>query len=212
MGGEGGIPSNFSKGPVHRAMDAQLNYRENGVFVKRGEILRLLKNPENRYADMLKTVFQAPTYPAEYVAAHWYNPDPEAPGTWWKEKQPIEPIIRQSLIHAIELAEELPIDSYWAPIGNREVHPNNYHKDVFRTDEFPFEVVLSRGAHQLTRVIITPPSPRPRNTQLYTTPAAIWVVNHRYESRPIGHTTTSGDVAMTQLYEQSGFPSGGYPN
>ncbi len=210
MGGEGGIPSNFSKGPVHSAIDAQLNYQENGVFVKRDEILRLLKSPDIRYADMLKTVFQAPTYPAEYVAAHWFNPDVNAPGTWWKEKQPIEPVIRESLIQAIELAEDLPIDSYWAPIGNREVHPNNFHRGVFRTDEYPFEVILSRGKYQLTRVIITPPSPRPRNTDLYTTPVDIWVVKSRYEIRPIGQTTANGDVAVTQLYEQSGFPSGGY--
>ncbi len=79
-----------------------------------------------------------------------------------------------------------------------------------RTDEYPFEVILSRGKYQLTRAIITPPSPRPRNTDLYTTPVDIWVVKSRYEIRPIGQTTANGDVAVTQLYEQSGFPSGGY--
>ncbi|WP_089937774.1 hypothetical protein [Candidatus Entotheonella palauensis] len=133
-----GMPANFSKGPVHKAMDEQLNARDDaGKFTKRHEILNLLSNPDNHYVDLLKTVFQVPSGVADYIGEHWYNADPNALQTWWKEKQPIEPIVRQSLICAIELAGDLPIDSYWVPIGNRSVHPNKYHRGVFRADEFP---------------------------------------------------------------------------
>ncbi len=212
MGYEG-ISANFAKGPVHKAMDAQLNYKdENGEYAKRSEILNLLSNEDNKYIDLLKTVFQVPIGAADYVAEHWYNPNPDARQTWWKEKQPIEPIIRQSLIYAIKMAKDLPIDSCWLPIGNREVHPNNYSRGVFRTDEFPFEVVLVRGDYQLTRLIITPPSPRPLRLELYTQPIDVWVVKSRYDLRPSGQTQTFGETAVTQLYEPPDMPRGGYDN
>ncbi|ETW92626.1 MAG: hypothetical protein ETSY1_42835 [Candidatus Entotheonella factor] len=139
-----------------------------------------------------------------YLGEHWYNADSNASQTWWKEKQPIEPIIRQSLICAIELAGDLPIDSYWVPIGNRSVHPNKYHRGVFRADEYPFEVVLSRGEWQLTRLIITPPSPRPLRMERYIQPTDIWIVQDRDEPFPKGGTKIFEEVgvAMTQLYEQ----------
>ncbi len=212
MGYEG-IPSNFSKGPVHQAVDAQLNYKdENGNYAKRSEILNLLSNEDNNYIDLLKTVFQVPTGAADYVAEHWFNPNPDARQTWWKEKQPLEPIIRRGLICAIEMAEDLPIESCWIPIGNREVHPNNYEWGVFRTDEYPFEVILVRGDYQLSRIIVTPPSPRPMRLEMYTQPTDVWVVKSRYDLRPAGRTQTFGKASVTQLYERPDAPPGNYNN
>ena len=39
-----GIPGNISKGPAHIAIDAQLNYQEDGMFVRRPAIRAALAN------------------------------------------------------------------------------------------------------------------------------------------------------------------------
>jgi hypothetical protein len=83
---------------------------------------------------------------ADYVLEYWFNqpqpPDNEQYG-YWQAYQPIEPIIRQGLIEAIDLARHLPIDSYW-----------------FNGAE-TVEVYLTRSPQQVTRITATPPSPAP---------------------------------------------------
>ncbi len=119
IGGSGGAPSNINKGPGHVAIDYQLNYQEEGRYVRRSAIRAALANPTNDYVDLLRSVFHVPETVIRYVAYHWYYPDINAPQVWWKDKQPVAPIFRQSLIEAIDLAGDLPIDTYWLPIGYR---------------------------------------------------------------------------------------------
>jgi hypothetical protein len=172
MGGEG-VATTIAKGPVHIAMDAQLNYWEDkGGFVNRPKILEALQS-SRLYADLLKDpdIFNVPPAYADYVVEYWYSPD--HPKVWWQDKQPVAPIVRQSLIKAIELAttpdpknptQGLPIDSYWLP------------SSVIAGGPHPFEVIITRSLWQVTRLILTPPSPRPQNFGLLTDVADIWVV------------------------------------
>lgn len=204
MSGEGGIPSNIAKGPVHVAMDAVLNYQEYGQFVKRDEIRAKVSDPDNNYIDLLRELFRVPGPVVDYVAEHWYNSDLNSPLTWWKDKQPIEPTIRHSIIEAIDLAKELPIDTYWLPVGNRNVHPDHYMSGTYLTDQYPFEIILTPSKYQLTRIILTPPSPRPRERTLrrFTQPSNIWVINRSTDLQSWGETKTVGQIAITQLLEQ----------
>ena len=123
---------------------------------------------------------------------------------WWRDKQPVEPLFRQSIIEAIDLAANLPIDSYWMPMGQRNVDREYVPDGIYRPDEYPFEVILTRSATQLTRLIVTPPVPRPRDTERFTEPSNIWVVKQRREVLPLGERRIEGDLAVIRLYEPGG--------
>ncbi len=203
MGGQGSIPGNISKGPGHVAIDQQLNYQEDGRFVRRPDIREALANPDHDYVDLLRTLFQVPEGVVQYVSYYWYNPDITAPQVWWKDKQPITPIIRQSLIEAIDLAEGLFIDSYWMPIGYRNVDRVYVPLGIYRPDEYPFEVILTISEQQLTWLILTSPTPRPRDVEeRFTEPSDIWVVKASRDPLPPGETRTEGEVAVINLYEE----------
>lgn len=203
MGGEG-IASNLFKGPINKAFDAQLNYQDNGRYVNREIIRNALADPTNDFVDILRDLFKVPDVVTDYVAQHWYNRNTASELAWWKDKQPIEPIMRQSTIEAIDLAQDLPIDSYWSAIGNRDVHPNNYPTGTYRPDEYSFEVILVRSDVQLTRIILTPPSPRMLNPDALTQLSNIWVIKDSNEPQPVGDTRTTNGISTTQLYEYSG--------
>lgn len=89
--------------------------------MRREAIRAALADPANKYVDLLRSVFGVPERNVRYVSRYWYPEDYTAPQTWWKDKQLVEPIFRQSQIEAIDLADDLPIDSYWMPIGQRHV-------------------------------------------------------------------------------------------
>ena len=78
MAGEG-LTGNMSKGPGHIAIDAQLNYQENGVFVRRPAIRAALANPANKYVDLMHSVFHVPPAVIRYVSTHWIPEDITAP-------------------------------------------------------------------------------------------------------------------------------------
>ncbi|ETW98945.1 MAG: hypothetical protein ETSY1_16805 [Candidatus Entotheonella factor] len=200
---DNGVPANISKGPGHVAIDAELNYQEEGKYVRRPAIRAALENQGNSYLDLLRSVFKVPELIIEYVERHWYPEDITAPAVWWKDKQPIEPLFRQSLIEAIDLAGDLPIDSYWMPIGTRNVDWRHVPLGIYRPDEYPFEIIMTKSERQLTRLIVTPPSPRPQNVEArYTQPADIWVVKSKREVLPFGETRfEANDVAVTRLKE-----------
>ncbi len=113
----------------------------------------------------------------------------------------MEPLFRQSLIEAIDLAGDLPIDSYWMPIGNRNVDRDHVPEGIYRPDEYPFEVILAKSDFQLTRLIVTPPIPRPRDTERFTEDSNIWVVKHLREVLPIGKKRVEGDMVVINLAE-----------
>ena len=200
--GDQGIPANISQGPGHAAMDAVLNYQENGEYVRRPAIRAALANQANDYIDLLRSVFHVPEYIIQYLSTHWYNRDLNAPALWWKDKQPIEPIVRQSVIEAIDVAGDLPIDSYWMPIGSRNVDWRHVPLGIYRTDEYPFEIIMTKSDRQLTRVMLSPPAPVPyRVEERYTEPANIWVVKSTREVQPYGETRIEDGIAVTRLKE-----------
>lgn len=204
-----GIPANISKGPGHVAIDFELNYQKNGEYVRRPAIRDALANPDNEYVDLLRSVFHVPEWVIRYVQTHWYNPDITAPEVWWKDKQPIEPVFRQSLIEAIDVAGDLPIDSYWITVGHRNVDWRYVPPGIYRTDEYPFEIVLMKSETQLTRLIITPPSPRAVNVEeRFTKLSDVWVVKSTREPLPHGNTRIQDGLAVVNLYEQPYTPQG----
>ncbi len=197
-----GIPSNISKGPGHVAIDDALNYQENGEYIRRPAIRAALVNPDNTYLHLLGSVFKVPESVITYVEKHWYPEDITAPQVWWKDKQPIEPLFRQSLIEAIDLAGDLPIDSYWMPIGSRNVDWRNVPLDTYRPDEYPFEIIMAKSEKQLTRMIVTPPCPVAQNVrEKYTALSNIWVVKAKRDVQPFGETRFEDDTAVTRLKE-----------
>ncbi len=204
MASDGSTTANINKGPGHVAIDEQLNHQEGGRYVRRTAIREALSNPQNQYVDLLRSVFRVPEDIIRYTAKYWYPEDIMAPHVWWKDKQPVEPLFRQSLIEAIDLAGDLPIDSYWMPIGQRNVDRDYVPQGIYRPDEYPFEVILTKSNYQLTRLIVTPPVPRPRDTERFTEPSNIWVVKQRREVLPVGERRIEGDLAVINLYEPRG--------
>lgn len=206
MASEGTTTAIISQGPGTKAVDDALNYQEDGVYVRRPAIRAALANPQNKYVDLLRSVFNVPEANVRYVSYYWYPEDITAPQAWWKDKQPVEPIFRQSLIEAIDLAGDLPIDSYWMPIGQRNVDRDYVPQGIYRPDEYPFEAILTRSETQLTRLIVTPPIPRPRDPEeRFTEPSNIWIVKQRREVLPLGETRFEGDLAVINLYEPRGY-------
>jgi hypothetical protein len=158
----GGISGHISKGIVHTKVDKVLNHRSGNVFDKRQNFRNHLDNAHdwNSYLAMLQdqTVMGQDfllSDEARYLRDHWYN-DTD-PDVWWQWLQPIYPILRRGLLKAIFTADidpttanpnnprnpPLPIDSYWLPGGNQVA------------------VLVTASPQQVTRLIITPPSPAP---------------------------------------------------
>jgi hypothetical protein len=97
------------------------------------------------------------------------------------------------------------------PIGSRNVDRDYVPLGIYRPDDYPFEVILTKSDAQLTRLIVTPPIPRPRDTERFTEPAKIWVVKQRREVLPIGDRRLEGDLAVIRLYEPQGGGEDRYP-
>lgn len=68
----------------------------------------------------------------------WFDPT-----GWWPTQQPIEPILRQALIKALQLVvkHEIPMDSYWICAGG------------------DFEAYVAKSGQQVTLMLLTPPPP-----------------------------------------------------
>ena len=64
------------------------------------------------------------------------------------------------------------------PIGTRNV--NRYYVPEYgpyRSDEYPFEVIMTISENQLTRIFLTPPVPyNPNSAEVYTEPSNIYVM------------------------------------
>jgi hypothetical protein len=143
----GGISGQISKGIVHQKVDHALNHGFRAAFLAR---LKTATTSDS-YLDMLKdqnVMGQANVLRPEeaaYLQNTWYNQDPTK--GWWWQAQPIYPILRQGLLKAIHQANQaglsLPIDSYWLPVATGDL----------------VAVLVAVGERQVTRLIITPPSP-----------------------------------------------------
>jgi hypothetical protein len=74
---------------------------------------------------------------AQHFSEHWL-------GQWWPEHQPVETVLRAGLVEAIGQARdaELPLQTI-----------------VVSGALDAFEVVVIRGRHQVTMLLVTPPPP-----------------------------------------------------
>jgi hypothetical protein len=171
-----GMSAHISKGPVHRAVDWVVNHQNrDGEFDLRQRFLDDLGSNQD-YLDLLKealSVFlRAEGLPSQwadkraefltnYLAEYWY-------GSWWPQHQPVMPLVRAGLIKAINVANlvkpQLPLESQWVAAGPHD-HP-----------ESAFEVIVSRGDHQVTRLLLTPEPPMHADPRFLEELADIWVV------------------------------------
>jgi hypothetical protein len=156
--GEGIINAkkNLVKGTVNIKIDALVNHQDKaGGFDKRDEFLQALNYWAEPFLDILERYEVVNRKEADYLREYWHDPNWADPNSecWWREKQPIEPIIRQGLITAIDVATRdpdtgakrakgLPIDSYWIYSGYNQL-----------------EVIVTWSDYQVTRMILTPPAP-----------------------------------------------------
>ncbi len=164
-------PGDISKGTIQDKLDKLCNDPS-----KRDALLDDLRKSPEGYVDilvkhMLRTSYELESYEVSYLRTMWFNKV-----GYWKNHQPIEPIYRQGMIKAIEVATQdeqgknraqaLPIDSYWICDGNR------------------VQVFVICNDRQVTRINLTPP-PDPDRAKVdpskLTDMAPMWVVK---PSRP----------------------------
>lgn len=171
-----GMSAHISKGPVHRAVDWVVNHQnKDGEFDMRQRFLDDLES-SREYLDILNEALRSflrkeglPSQWADkradfltgYLADYWY-------GAWWPQHQPVMPLVRVGLIKAIHVANmgkpQLPIESHWIAAG----HPES--------PASPFEVMVSRGDQQVTRLLLTPETPMAADLRLLEESADIWIV------------------------------------
>ena len=164
-----GITGHVSKGPIHTKVDALVNRRDgNDAFDKRAAFLDAITNhasTSDAYLQILRTQAGVSPEESDYLAKIWYN---TGPGGWWPQVQPIYPVLQQGLIKALEEAgQDRLLDSYWMPVGADTV----------------IETIIVKSAVQVTRIIVTPQSPRtPRHRN---TPAPMWVTRPRASAQEV---------------------------
>ena len=188
-----GIVGHISKGPIHAKVDALVNHRDaKGQFDQRATFLDALINRANTPEDYLRILqTQAHVTPdeASYLGLRWYNTGKDG---FFPQVQPIYGVIRQGLIKALqEAGQHLALDSYWVAVAGDSV----------------FETIVVKSAVQVTRLIVTPISPRTPRTR--SKPAPMWVVKRKTsasEVRGFGPDdevveSVQGDVVTWQRLE-----------
>lgn len=178
-----GIAGHVSKGPIHTKVDALVNHKDSkGQFDKRAAFLDAIINRANTpdaYRQILETQAEVTREESDYLRDIWYN---EGPRRWWPEVQPIYPVLRQGLIKALqEAGQHLVLDSYWMPIAGDSV----------------IETIIVKSAVQVTRIVVTPASPRtPRRR---STPAPMWAVKPKTSAEQVaGFGPDDEDVESVQ--------------
>jgi hypothetical protein len=157
-----GIVGHISKGPIHAKVDALVNHRDaKGQFDRRAAFLRALideADTSDAYRRILETQAGVTTGESSYLRDTWYG----TTGGFFPQLQPIYPVVRQGLIKALqEAGQHLALDSYWVAVAGDSV----------------FETIVVKSAVQVTRLIVTPISPRTPRTR--NTPAPMWVVKRK---------------------------------
>jgi hypothetical protein len=183
MSGDGAFV-NLTKGPVHTAIEVCVNDPAN-YYDKRQrllEALKALKPPEQEHIPdflvAITEIAEVTDAAAYYLKNHWF--------TWWSTKQFQEPILRLGIIHAIEVANSapekiLPIDFLWLNIGKQTFQGRNVSIELY-----PFETYVIRSPHQVTCLLVTPPTPRPTQEEEYLKAVVpgenFWVVRDSTDS------------------------------
>ncbi len=145
-------PGRMIKGFLHKKVEQLVN----GHPDARLKFRAALEDQTRDYLQILVDYAVVTQEQAARLRRTWFSPN-----GWWQAYQPVEPIVRQSLIKALGLAIErnLPIDSYWQSDGDR------------------VGVIVTCSDYQVTRLIVTPPSPvPPGNPTQATAKVPIWIV------------------------------------
>jgi hypothetical protein len=145
-------PGRMIKGFLHKKVEQLVN----GNPDARLKFRAALEDQTRDYLQILMDYAVVTQAQADRLRRTWYSSS-----GWWQAYQPVEPVVRQSLIKALDLAIErnLPIDSYWQSDGDRVA------------------VIVTCSDHQVTRLIVTPASPAPpANPTQPTTKVPIWIV------------------------------------
>lgn len=169
-----GVPSEvISKGSGLVKVDAQLNNPAG-----RQELLHKLSDlPPDQdrteaYLAILQTVCNFTPGETNYLRRWWFSPQ-----GFWPNQYPVEPVIRRYMIKAIEVAGDLPIDTYWLTVGTE------------------FRMIITKSAWQITRMMITPEPDalsllrygKEYNVEiLHQTAVPIWIIRRDYQ----GHIRT----------------------
>lgn len=153
-----------------------------GQFQKRLAALKALPPyPAGNLATYAERAGVLTPQQAWHMRAHWFNDpdgngsnDPDGPG-WWKAIQPIEPILREGLITAIEVAlcdfntfpppprlRPLPIVFYWVCHPGHESRKHNKKAREAFVEE-GIEVDIGWSDQEVTFIFHTP-DPEPDNT------------------------------------------------
>jgi hypothetical protein len=171
-----GMSAHLSKGPVHRAVDWAVNHQNrDGEFDMRQRFLDDLESNRD-YLDILndalRSFLRAEGVPPQwadkradfltsYLAEYWY-------GAWWPQHQPVMPLVRVGLIKAINVANmvkpQLPIESQWIAAGPAD------------SPASPFEMIVSRGDQQVTRLLLTPETPMAADPRFLEELADVWII------------------------------------
>ena len=135
----------ISKGLIQRAIEKVANNKE-----LRDDFLQALKvnNPMSDWIKFLRDKAEIEGTVEEYFRTKWLH--------FWSDSFPVEAIVRQSLIEAIELAKNrsereghfVDLDCYW----------------IWTNDQSRFEVLITVNARQVTRIVLTPPPPTTPNS------------------------------------------------
>jgi hypothetical protein len=163
-----GLGGHVTKGRVHLLFDRYVNEQK----AKRKALLDGLRAADtpDKYVGILRDVVGVKAAQTRYLTDTWYN---TGAGGLWSKLQPIYPILRRGLIKALEEAgDTLPLESYWTTTGTQ------------------VEVMVMRSAHQVTRVIVTPPGDPAVDARTSVVP--MWVIR-----RPVtGEPRTTTDEVM----------------
>jgi hypothetical protein len=172
-----GVLGHISKGIIHQKVDALVNEKNTaGQFHKRGAFLAAVKTAATpqAYLTILRNQAGVTQLESIYLRDTWYEEGVEG---FWPWLQPIYDILHRGLVKALEEAgQNLPLDSYWVPAGDQ------------------VEVVVARSAQQVTRIILTPPSPPP--TMNRPTKVPLWVVRRGSAQDAVGRETF-GEIVET---------------
>jgi len=164
-----GMIGHLSKGIVLSKIDALVNHTGTGQprFDRRAPFLAALKGASNaiQYCQVLQSLAGVAVDQAKYLNKKWYT----SQGWWPGDPDTTFHVVHQGLINALELATQadLPLDSYWVPAAPPGV----------------IEVLICKSPHQVTRIILTPPTNEgPKQERL--TRRNMWVIKRRTGAEP----------------------------
>ena len=165
-----GLGGHITRGLTNQKVDLVVNAKNGGQFHQRQAFLDAVKGAADAQAYLVVLKAHAKISDGEftYLRDNWYD---EGPQGFWSWLQPIYPILKQGLVKAIEAAgQTLPMVTLWAPVGSQ------------------VEVVVHKSESQVSRIVLTPPTPFPA-TMNRTRRTDLWVVRRGSEHETRGRET-----------------------